>query len=138
MKLQGYKRIITEDFEEEEQSLISKLGYVINSALDNIFQALNKNITIQDNLNQSLIDLSVKVSASGIPLIPTQIKYDLKTSCKGIIVISIVNETNISSYPSSTPFVTFEQTSSNLLTIKHISNLTANNSYSLRLLLIGG
>lgn len=138
MKLQGYKRIITEDFDNEEQSLISKLGFIINAAFDSIFQALNKGITIEDNLNQSLVDITVKVDSNGIPTTPTQIKYSLKTTCKGILVISATNNSNSSSYLNSSPFVAFEQTNANLLTIKHISGLTANTSYTLKLILIGG
>lgn len=138
MKLEGLKRIVKEDFAADEQNLISKLGFLVNSAFENIFTAFNKNITITDNLNQELAELTVSVDNTGVPIKGSVLKYSLKTSCKGIICILASNQTNTNIYPDNMPFISFQQNTSNLINIKHISGLQANQTYTLRLILIGG
>lgn len=136
-KLSGLKRIVTEDFKSDQQEMIGKLAFVINPMIDNILQALNKNLTINDNLNQSVMDFTVRVDASGKPAIDTQLKYDLKTTCKGAQVINVQNKSNTALYPTQTPFITFEQVSSSLLKIKNITGLVANNNYTITAIFYG-
>lgn len=137
MKLPGYKRIITEDFDKDYQELVSKIGYSLNNYIDSLQQALNKNLTIDDNLNQNLLDIKVIVDTNGLPTIQSQLKISLKGNCRGIIVVNVKNTTNTNVYPTSTPFVSFEQVTSTLINIKHITGLIANNTYELRLLILG-
>jgi len=131
LKLPGLKRIVIEDFNSDEQALIGKLAFIINPIIDVILQALNKNLSINDNFNQTVQDFSVRVNASGVPITETLIKYGLKTPCKGIQVINVKNTTNTGIYPSQTPFVSFEQIDSSTIKIKNVSGLVANNNYTI-------
>ncbi len=136
MKLPGLKRIVVEDFKSDEQQMISKIAFVVNPIIDAILQALNKNLSVTDNFNQSMVSFTVKVDATGTPTLPLNLKYDLRSSCKGIQVINVLNLSNINSIPSYLPFISFEQVSANLLKIKKITGLTANQEYSITIILI--
>lgn len=137
MKIGSYQRIVSEDYDKEYQDLISKIGFTVNTAFDTVFQALNKNLSITDNLNQSVVSLRVKVDASGNPINSTQLRYTLKGNCQGIICIRAQNLTNTSSYPTNNPFISFTQSASNLLTIDNVTGLQASNEYNLTLILLG-
>lgn len=138
MKLPSYKRIIKEDFASEEQSLISKLGFLLNSAFDSIFLAFDKNITIADNLNQDLVDIDVSVDANGYPRQPVEIRTKLRNNCKGAMVVRVDNLTNPGVYVPLAPFVHFEQAQTTSVRITNIRGLTADNKYRVKLLLLGG
>lgn len=137
-RLPSYKRIIKEDFSAEEQNLISKLGFLVNSAFDGIYSAFDKSITIADNLNQDLVDIDLTVDASGIPRQPIEIKTKLRNNCKGMLVVRLDNLSNPTSLPASAPFIYFEQGSQTNVVIKNVKGLTANVRYRLKVLIIGG
>lgn len=133
-----FKRIVIEDFNDEERKLVSKLAYIINDAFDIITYSLNKGLSIKDNLKQDITTLTVTVDANGKPKIPSSLKYVLSSNCQGIIVIRAINSTNPSIFPEQTPFVNFTQNSPGILTIDNISGLQANQEYKLTLILIAG
>ena len=136
MKLPGLKRIVVEDFKSDEQQLVSKIAFVVNPIIDAILQALNKNLSVTDNFNQTMIGFNVKVDSTGTPTLPLNLKYDLRSSCKGIQVINVINLSNSANIPAYLPFISFEQISANLLKIKKITGLTANQEYSITIILI--
>lgn len=138
MKLTQFRRIVLEDFPKESQDVVSKLAFIINNAFEIFTAQLSKGLTIEDNFNQQLSEITVTVDSNGKPKNTTQIKYSLPTTCKGAIVIQAINQTNSQIYPTSCPFVSFTQNQNNLLEIRHISGLQANQEYKLRINFIGG
>lgn len=134
MKIQPFKRLIKEDFEEKFRPLIEKLGYVLNSFGDDVGNALNNNLSIEDNFNQAKKTVSVLVNASGTPVPTLNIKTGLKTNCYGIEVVKVVNNTLATSYPTGYPFLSFTEVNG-VLTINNITNLTAGSKYTLNLIL---
>ena len=134
-KLQGFKRILAEDFDEKERPLVSKLAYSINPAFEDIQFAMNKGLSIEDNLNFNKKDITVIVDASGIPNTDVVVKSGLASSCSGIIVIKATNLTAPATSPTNTPFITFSDNSGQI-SINKITGLQASNQYRLRLLLI--
>lgn len=137
MKLVSPKRIVVEDFPQEEQETISKLGFVINSVFEQIGQILTKNLTIADNLNEAIVPVQISVNSAGIPFLRTQFKYTLVGQCQGLQVISATNQTNLAVFPISQPFISFEQLPNGLINIKHVSGLQANNKYTLTVRVTG-
>lgn len=129
------KRIQKEDFEEDDQEMIEKLAYPINSFMEQTRSLFDKNID-NTNLNQEIIVLVVTVNASGIPTTQTRYKSSLKTKVAGV---SCINYTNVSSpgvYPTGGISIGTTQ-SGTLITINHITGLQANNKYQLTLLSYG-
>jgi hypothetical protein len=135
-KLNVTKRIVTEDFQKDDQALVSKLAFTLNSFFEQTANALNKNLTIEDNLNMEVKSVTITVDASGIPTTAAAFQTALKTKVRGATVIAARNQTSATTYPTSAPFLTFEQ-NDGIITIQHIAGLQASNSYSLTILLYG-
>jgi hypothetical protein len=134
MKIQGFKRIIIEDFDEKDRGLVSKLAFAINVFAEDITAALNKNLTIEDNLNIIKKDITVTVNNQGVPITPVIISTGLRKACAGIQVIKAINQTSPTTYPTSCPFISFTD-NGGLVTVSKITGLQADNKYSLRLIL---
>lgn len=134
MRLQAFKRLIKEDYKEEQREMIEKLGFSLNTFADDITNLLNKNITIEDNLNQAKKTVKTSVDASGTPISPLAFKTGLTDQCYGIQCVRAINTTTSTSYPTSTPLLSFTE-SNNVLTINNITGLVAGSTYSLNLIL---
>lgn len=134
-KIQSFKRIIKEDYEEQYRALIDKFGSGINTFTDDVYNALNKGISIEDNLNQAKQTIKVTVDASGTPNPQLQIKSGLKTACYGIQVVRAINTTNSKINPTSQPLLSFSENNL-VLTINNITGLQASNTYQLYLVLL--
>lgn len=135
MKIQPPKRIIKEDVEEQFRTLIDKIGYIINSFHDDVYNALNNNLSIEDNFTQSRKDITITVNASGVPTTPTQFKTGLSKPCAGVVVIRAQNTVNSTSYVTAAPFVSYTENNS-IITVQQITGLPANTQFKLKLLLI--
>jgi hypothetical protein len=135
MKLNNIKRIIEEDFPQDDRLLIRKLSFSLNPFLEQISTLFNKNIDF-DNLNQEFITVTVELNAAGIPKTQIDIKTTLKTRIKGCHCINSRNLTNDGTFPSGNPFISFTPTG-NLLRINHVAGLPADKKYELSVILIG-
>lgn len=135
-KIQNFKRIVAEEFQEKDRPSAQKIGYSVNVFCEDVQNTLNKNITIDDNININKKDFTVVVDAGGVVTSQNSLRTDLDHNCQGIMVIKADNLTNAANTPSGTPFVSFSENASKVLTINKITNLTANEKYKLKLLLI--
>ena len=135
-KLSGFKKIIIEDVEENLRPLAEKFGNAINPFADEVIKAFDKGITIEDNLNQFVKELTIKVDSSGVPIGEASFKSTLSNVCRGLVVIKCDNITAPTSYPTGTPFISFTE-NNRLITINNITDLTAASKYNLRILGIG-
>lgn len=131
MKLSNFKRILTTDFEEEDQKLIEKLGRSLNDGIDGLYFALNNKLTFEDNFLATVKDIEVTVDATGTPTTKTSILLSNNTPVKGTLVIATSNKTNATTYPTSSPFISFTQNGTSLF-IDNITGLQANNRYVVR------
>jgi len=133
-KPQSFKRIIVEDFPEAERALVGKIASSINIFADEILNILDKNLSIDDNLAQAKKTFTVTVDSNGIPKSSLVLTSGLKSTCVGMQVIYATNQTNVDNSPTSTPFITFRD-SSGQITISKITGLAVNNIYQLRAIL---
>lgn len=132
MKLTGYKRIIKEGVPKEYHVLIDAIAPSINDFADQVINAFNKNITVEDNLNMEIKTLEVVVDGGGIPTMSTAFKSNLADRVRGIVVIRAENLTNSTVYPTAAPFITYSENNS-VITINHIAGLPASDKFKLRL-----
>lgn len=132
MKLTGYKRIIKEGVPKEYHVLIDAIAPSINDFADQVINAFNKNITVEDNLNMEIKTLEVVVDGGGIPTMSTAFKSNLADRVRGIVVIRAENLTNSMVYPTAAPFITYSENNS-VITINHIAGLPASDKFKLRL-----
>jgi hypothetical protein len=128
------KRLKAEDFDEDNQTLVSQLALNLNPFLEQVAAAFNKNIDFS-NLNQEVLTLQTKVTAAGIPVDKLEVKSSIKSKIKGIQVISVTNNTDDVTL-SGAPFVTYALTTVGF-NITHITGLVADKKYSITLIVIG-
>lgn len=136
MRLSNFKRINTDDLKDEAKALGEKLAYIINPFAEEVLSALGGKLSITDNLNQEYKEISFLVDGDGIPTQSLVIKTGIIGRCKGIDIQYLENTTNVNTYPTAAPFITWTE-SNNLITIKHITGLQASNKWKMRLLIKG-
>jgi hypothetical protein len=134
-KISGFKRIIKEDFSEENQEIADKVGYSVNSFADEIIKALNGNLN-EDNLVDKSKSLTVTVDGSGTPKEKLIFKTGLIKKAEGLLVIRAENLTNPNVYPTSAPFLSFSE-NNGLITVNNITGLQADYKYRLKIKIIG-
>lgn len=131
MKLSNYKRLISTDFEEEDQKLVEQMGRNLNDGIDGLYFALNNKLTFEDNFFATVKDVEVTVGSNGVPTTRTSILLNNTSPVRGTQVVLATNKTNATGYPTSSPFISFTQNGSTLF-IENITGLVANNRYIVR------
>lgn len=127
------KLIKTSDFAAEHEELITTLGNILNTTLEQIYAALNQGIDF-NNLNQSILSFSVIVDNNGVPTSNIELKSVLKSKIQGILCVKATGD----SLPLSNPLVSFTYSSStNSVKVSHITGLTPGKTYNLTVILIG-
>jgi len=136
MKLPSFRRLIRTDFKQEFQALVDQLSVSINIGIENIYDALNRKITLRDNIACTVKEIDVKVDASGTPLSTTQFQMDITNRLDGITVLNAINLDVSTNYPTSGIFISWTQTQTGIL-INNITGLQANQTYRLKLVAFG-
>ena len=133
MKIPSFRRILFNDYPPESRSLVQQLALSINNGFEVINNALNRNISLKDNILCDIKDITVEVDTNGIPkrelILTTSIPNN--PTIFGANVIYTQNITNPSIYPISGVTITFTQTSRGII-INHIAGLPANYQFLLR------
>lgn len=133
MKIKSYSRIISTDYEEDQQPLVEKLGGQVNEGFDPLYTALSNRLTFEDNFLCTVREVEVTLAASGVPLQRTSFALTNTLPVKGLQVFSVINKTSASVFPTGAPFISYSQ-NGNLLYIDHITGLAPNNRYLIRIL----
>jgi len=131
-RVPNIKKIQKEDFEKDDQDLIEKLAYPMNSFMEQVKSALDKNLDY-NNINRELIVKTDTVDTNGRPTIETKFRSSLRTRVAGVQCINALNLTAPAIYPVSQPFLSTTQ-SGTLVTVNNITGLQANNKYQLTLI----
>ena len=132
MKLPNFKRLIKGDYKVEFQDLIETIGFSVNNGVEVLYQALNKSLTLKDNIACTVKDVTVEVKDDGTPKSSISFSLDTNNRILGIMVISATNTTNQLTYPTSTPFISFTQ-NGKTITINNIKGLQSGQKYTLTL-----
>jgi len=127
------RKLVKEDFPQKYQDLIGSLGNVLNPALQSISIALNKGLTIQDNLLASVVNITITVDSTGTPLNPITFPSNLGSPTQHLLITQAFNLTNTNAYPTGAPFITWVDNAGQV-NINNVTGLQANNQYSLRII----
>jgi len=136
MRLPSFKRLIRTDFKQEFQALVDQLSVSINVGIENIYDALNRKLTLRDNIACTVKEIDVKVDEAGTPSTTTQFQMDISNRLDGIVVISALNQTTSSMYPTSGIFISWTQTQTGIL-INNITGLQSEQTYRLKIVAFG-
>ena len=135
MLIPTLKRLFTTDFPAKYQELVEQLSYIVNTNEDVLFQALNNNLTLKDNLYSQVVTLTVTVDSTGKPISTTSFTSSLQTAILGTLVLNAVS-VGSTVYPTSGIFCSFTQNGSSVI-INNITGLPANTQFTLTLATFG-
>jgi hypothetical protein len=134
MKLPSYKRIITQDYDQENQELVEQLGGNVNDSFNLIYSALNNRLTFGENIASTVKDVEIIVDSTGKPINDTSFRLDVtNTPVLGCICIKATNLANSNTYPTGAPWISFAQ-NDNSIRILNVTNLQPNTRYSLKII----
>ena len=131
MKLPSFRQLYSADYPSKYKDLIDILSISLNNGITVLYQALNNGLTLRDNLNATVKDVTVTVDTNGIPTTSTAFTLRGTSQLDGVMVLSAVNQTNSTTYPTSGVFINGNQ-NANVFTITHITGLQANQQYVVR------
>jgi hypothetical protein len=123
------KKLVKEDFDAKDQTLVGKIGFILNPVILQITNVLNKGLAI-GNLSTQIKTLLVTVDATGKPSNNLSFESTLNGKCILITVGRAQNLTNATTYPTSAPFITFSENNGQIA-IANITGLTANDTWQL-------
>lgn len=133
MKLPSFKRLFTADFPKEFKQLVDTLSVSLNNGIEVLYQALDRQLTLRENIKSTVKDVTLTVDANGKPKQTATFTLDTGISkLDGCIVISAINNTNLTTYPTSGVFISFTQSTTSVL-INNVTGLTPDQSWTLRI-----
>lgn len=135
-KLSNPTRVTKENVPKEYQDIVQSVGGPYNAFSDEVYFALNGNLTVSDNLNMRYKVIDLSVNASGNPIIATQFKNTMNVKPTGILVIKVENLTNPTVYPTGAPFASYSE-NGGVITLNNITGLSTGNKWRITLLTLG-
>ena len=134
-KIDNVKRIIKEQFDPEYHNLITKLGYVLNTFMEQATDEINGGLNF-DNLNRDIVKVRFAVDANGEPLRSNKIRVNNVRNIEGTNVIRARNLDDTGTYVITQPHISFVSTG-NLITVQNITGLQVGEEYELTIEIIG-
>lgn len=136
MKLPLFRRLFRTDFKQEFQELVDQLSVSINVGIENLYDALNRKLSLRDNILCTVKELDITANPDGSPVTTSIIQLDISGRIDGVIVISAVNITDSGVYPTSGVFVSWTQTQNGVL-INNITGLPPGQKFRVKLVAFG-
>lgn len=131
MRLPTQKKILREDV-NDAKDLIDPL----NSFMESVYQALNKNITLQENIASFVYELSYSTPATyPTGVLPVSILNQLRTRPIGVQVLQAVEKSTYDPAPGPV-FVPWAENSAGGISLRTITGLEASKTYLIRLLVV--
>ena len=133
-KIRKINKILTEDFPATYRDLVSKLAFALNPFLDNIVEALDKGLSISDNMDGEIKEVTLTPDND----LPLKLRTNLNF-CNSVLVSRVTNLTNTSASLTSAPFVEFknkDEQGFKLIEITNITGVDVTNKYRIRLILL--
>lgn len=140
-KLPNQKRILREDL-KEAPNWIERLITPLNSFMESVYYALNKNITFNENIACQIKTINFTTNSDYSTASPVvngftqlQFRHSLRTRPQGVIIMQTIKKE--SSYVAITEAVTLDWYENNgIIYINYISGLEDSQEYDIKLLVI--
>lgn len=133
MRLKNVRKIIVEDYPQENQPLVSRLGVILNDFMTQTSNIINGNIDF-DNKSEKLVSFDITVDATGKPINNNNTINVGKTNPNGLKVIRAINQTNSSIGVNSCPFIEYTPLENNLIQVTRITGLPSSNLFNLTII----
>lgn len=132
MRLPTQKRVLREDV-KGAPNWVGPLIDTLNSFMETVYQALNKNVTFFENINCTIKELTYK-TPSTYPTGVDDVEFmsGLKTKATGVWVMQVIEKANYT--PAAGPvYAPWVEDNGNII-ISTITGLEADKTYTVRLL----
>lgn len=137
MRLPTPKRIDKQNFDEKDKDLIDTLSFTINNDTEVLFNVLNRNASLKDNIFCTVKEVQVIVDSNGLPKNTASFQLeDTNMKVLGCQVLKALNQKNSTIYPTGAPFINFSQ-ASGIITINHVTGLQPDQTYLLTIVAYG-
>jgi len=136
VKLPSFRRLNKADFKQDFQDLVDTLSVSLNNGIEVLYNVLNRNISLTDNIYCDVTDIKVVTDSLGNPIRSTSYPLTLKTKAIGVSIIDINNETDPLGYPTSGVTISFTR-SNNSIIINNITGLRPGQTYALKIITWG-
>lgn len=134
-RLQGVKRINRNDFPKEMKDAVERIGYSFNSFAEEVVNIINGGKLTLENLNRRVINIKVKLGASGVPVNEVIIQPNV-SGLQGFNVIRAVS-TQGTVFPTSQPFINYKFMANGNVIVTTISGLPDGEEFTLTIEVIG-
>lgn len=120
MIIDNVNYIRAEDYPEDFQEGVEILGSNLNPFMQQVYDLMNKRIGFENTV-QNLVTFTITVDATGKILGNNRINVG-KTADKGTVITRAINTTNPLIFPTSQPFLSYENTE--IVNVIKITNIT--------------
>lgn len=132
MKLPQTKKILREDV-KDAPAWISGIIEPVNSFMENVYQALNKNITFAENIQSFIKELTYKTTSSYPVEEDVEFTNELKVKATGVQVLQAFERSTYE--PAAGPVYVPWVENNGTIIISPITGLEADKVYTIRLLI---
>lgn len=133
MKLPPTKKILREDV-KDAPSWISGIIEPVNSFMENVYQALNKNVTFTENVNSFVKEITYRTTIAYPVADQISFTNELKTRVTGVFVMQVYERTTY--LPAAGPVYVPWVEDNGKVVVDSITGLVADKVYTIRLLVI--
>jgi hypothetical protein len=133
-KLSDIRRIVPEDFSEEDRESAEKIAGSYNEFADELYQVINGQLDF-DNLARNKVVVDISFKADGTPVVPTSVKTSL-TSVSMLHIGNVQNMTNSSERLTVTPYLGWTFNGNGFVKIDYGISFQAGKKYRITLELI--
>jgi len=131
-RIPDLKRLTVEDFAKEDQPLVRKMAFIINSFHEQVRSALAGNLDFT-NISQEIKEIEFTTGDNGQPLNTVSFSSTLANRLQGILVVRTVITSNNLVFAEQPPVISWSQ-NNQIVNINYIGGLEPNVSYRLSLL----
>jgi hypothetical protein len=136
MKLDNVKKLLADDFEEDDRELVDGIGLIINPFMTNVADLLNGQVDFA-NLKQEVVTFSVQVASDGTPTQALTLSTKKFKSIQGLVTIQVKSSSSTTSGLTSAPFVDFTLVGTGSIKVNKIFGLASGTKYQVTVMLIG-
>lgn len=128
MKLNNVRQIRAEDFDDEYEDLVSSLGSILNSFMQEVVELSEGRIDFE-NRPEVLRTFEITVNPSGVPIqAPFKVSTG-KNRINGSQVIRAINLSNSNGFPTSQPFLSYNPLGGDIIQVLNVSGLRPGDKY---------
>lgn len=133
-RIDNVRRIIVEEFPEENRETVSRLAGVLNLFMEQVVDTINGRIDF-DNTIEDIVQITLEVDANGVPIGNNKVRSPVGR-VRGTTVLRAIPRGNPDNLATGQPFISYSQQEANILNIDKVSGLVANETYLLVVRLI--